>query len=135
MKTITIPKNFGYPTMEIIANGKHYELSSGKEITVEDNLAEVIENAIALAPKAAPQLVQSEAILVVTMKYAYANGGKEYYTCDTAYDDIAQAVGKKAVVAWYGGTQVFAKKTGEIISFTGLVRNGKHQYEWYYSTN
>ena len=27
------------------------------------------------------------------------------------------------------------KKTGEIISFTGLVRNGDHQYEWYYSTN
>lgn len=51
MKTITIPKNFGYPTMQIIANGKHYELKSGEEITVEDHLAEIIENAVALVPK------------------------------------------------------------------------------------
>lgn len=135
MKTITIPKSFGYPTVDIVVNNIRYTVKSGEQVTVDDHVAEVIENAIALAPKAAPQLVQSEAILVVTMKYAYANGGKEYYTCDTAYDDIAEAVGKKAVVAWYGGTQVFAKKTGEIISFTGLVRNGDHQYEWYYSTN
>lgn len=51
MKTIIIPKSFGYPTMEIIANGKHYELKSGEEITVEDHLAEIIENAVALVPK------------------------------------------------------------------------------------
>lgn len=51
MKTITIPKSFGYPTMKIIANGKHYELKSGEEIIVEDHLAEIIENAVALAPK------------------------------------------------------------------------------------
>ena len=51
MKTITIPKRFGYPTTDIISNGKHYELKSGEEITVEDHLAEIIENAIALAPK------------------------------------------------------------------------------------
>lgn len=51
MKTIIIPKNFGYPTMQIIANGKHYELKSGEEITVEDHLAEIIENAVALVPK------------------------------------------------------------------------------------
>ena len=135
MKTITIPKSFGYPTLDIVINNEKHTLKSGVEITVDDRIAEVIENAAALAHKEAPQLVQQKAILVVTMKYAYANGGKEYYTCDTAYDEIAKAVGKKAVIAWYGGTQVLAKKTGEIISFTGLVRNGNHQYEWYYSTN
>ena len=134
MKTITIPVRLGYPTVDIEINNKTYTFKSGEEITVDDYVAEVIENAIALAPKGSPRLMQQEAILVVAMKYAYTNGGKEYYTCDTAYDEIAQAVGKKAVIAWYGGTQVFAKKTGEIISFTGLVRNGDHQYEWYYST-
>ena len=51
MKTITIPERFGYPTVGIIANGKHYTLNSGVEITVEDHIAEIIENAIALAPK------------------------------------------------------------------------------------
>lgn len=135
MKTITIPKSFGYPTVDIVINNIKHTLKSGVSISVEDHIAEVVENAMALAPKEAPQLVQSKEILVVAMKYAYTNGGKEYYTCDTTYDEIARAVGKKAVIAWYGGTQVFAKKTGEIISFTGLVRNGDNQYEWYYSTN
>lgn len=51
MKTITIPERFGYPTVGIIANGKEYTLNSGVEITVEDHIAEIIENAIALAPK------------------------------------------------------------------------------------
>jgi hypothetical protein len=51
MKTITIPKRFGYPTLDITVNGKVYTVKSGEEITIEDHLAEVIENAIALAPK------------------------------------------------------------------------------------
>jgi hypothetical protein len=51
MKTITIPKRFGYPTAKITANGKEYILKSGEEITVEDHIAEIIENAIALEPK------------------------------------------------------------------------------------
>jgi hypothetical protein len=51
MKTITIPKRFGYPTLDITVNGKVYTVKSGEEITIEDNLAEAIENAIALEPK------------------------------------------------------------------------------------
>lgn len=51
MKTITIPVRLGYPTVDIEINNKTYTLKSGEEITVEDHVAEVIENAIALAPK------------------------------------------------------------------------------------
>lgn len=51
MKTIIIPKSFGYPTLDITVNGKVYTVKSGEEITIEDHLAEAIENAIALAPK------------------------------------------------------------------------------------
>ena len=51
MKTITIPERFGYPTVDIYVNRKIYTLKSGVEITVDDHVAEVIENAIALAPK------------------------------------------------------------------------------------
>lgn len=51
MKTITIPKRFGYPTLDITVNGKVYTVKSGEEITIEDNIAEAIENAIALEPK------------------------------------------------------------------------------------
>lgn len=51
MKTLTIPKRFGYPTLDVTVNGKEYTIKSGEEITVEDHIAEAIENAIALAPK------------------------------------------------------------------------------------
>lgn len=51
MKTLTIPKRFGYPTLDITVNGIKYTVKSGEEITLEDHVAEAIENAIALAPK------------------------------------------------------------------------------------
>lgn len=51
MKTITIPKRFGFPTVDIYVNNKPYTFNSGEEITVDDHVAEVIENAIALEPK------------------------------------------------------------------------------------
>ncbi len=51
MKTITIPKSFGYPTLDITINGKTYKVKSGEAIETEDAVAEVIENAIKLAPK------------------------------------------------------------------------------------
>lgn len=51
MKTITIPKRFGYPTLDVTVNGKEYTVKSGEETTLEDHIAEAIENAIALAPK------------------------------------------------------------------------------------
>lgn len=51
MKTITIPKRFGYPTLDVTVNGKVYTVKSGEEITIEDHIAEAIENAIALEPK------------------------------------------------------------------------------------
>lgn len=51
MTTITIPTKFGYPKFDIYINGKKYTLQSGVEITIEDHVAEVIEKALALAPK------------------------------------------------------------------------------------
>ena len=51
MTTITIPAKFGYPKFDMYINGKKYTLQSGVEITVEDHVAEVIEKALALAPK------------------------------------------------------------------------------------
>lgn len=51
MRTITVPKKYGYPTLDITVNGKEYTVKSGEEITVEDSVAEAIENAVALAPK------------------------------------------------------------------------------------
>lgn len=51
MKTITIPKKFGYPKVNLWLNGKKYTFPTGEEINVEDEVADIIENAMALAPK------------------------------------------------------------------------------------
>ena len=51
MKTITIPKSFGHPTLDIVINNAKHTFRSGEEITIDDHIAEVIENAIALTPK------------------------------------------------------------------------------------
>ena len=56
MKTITIPKSFGYPTVDIVINNVKHTLKSGEEISIDDYIAEVVENAIALAPKYARNL-------------------------------------------------------------------------------
>lgn len=51
MKTITIPTRFGFPTLDLYINGRKSTFKSGEEISVEDYVADVIENAIALEPK------------------------------------------------------------------------------------
>lgn len=91
MKTIIIPKRFGYPTLDITLNGKVYTVKSGEEITIEDHLAEVIENAIALAPKYARNIskfaqrvegsiseVSESDLEGISTIYSYA-----FYNCDS----------------------------------------------------
>ena len=68
MKTITIPKRFGYPHLDISINGKKYTIKSGIEISVDDEVAEVIENALALEPKPKKHL----------SKFAQLVGGELY---------------------------------------------------------
>lgn len=51
MKTINIPKRFGYPTVDISINGKKYTFKSGMDVNIGDGVAKVIENALALEPK------------------------------------------------------------------------------------
>lgn len=83
MKTITIPKSFGYPTTEIIANGKTYTLNSGVEITVEDHIAEIIENAIKLEPRAK----QSGYSKIATVITAIGSNGYLPYSKTIMADD------------------------------------------------
>jgi hypothetical protein len=51
MKTIIIPTRFGFPTLDLYINGRKSTFKSGEEISVEDSVADVITNAIALEPK------------------------------------------------------------------------------------
>lgn len=46
MKTITIPKSFGFPTLDIVINNVRHTFRSGEEISVDDHIAEAIMNAI-----------------------------------------------------------------------------------------
>lgn len=54
MVKITIPKSFGHPTAVFIVNHKRHDLQTGVEIEVDDAIAEVVNNAIALKPKKDP---------------------------------------------------------------------------------
>ena len=54
MVKITIPKSFGYPTAVFIVNHKRHVLQTGVEIEVDEAIAEVVNNAIALKPKKDP---------------------------------------------------------------------------------
>ena len=63
-KTITIPKKFGYPTMKITVNGKAHTVETGKEVTVDDAIAEVIENALKLEPKPGEAPAQENGVII-----------------------------------------------------------------------
>lgn len=79
MKTITIPKKYGYPTLDITINGKEYTVKSGEEITAEDHIVEAIENAIELEPK--PKRYLS--------KFAQLVGGEIYEVTAEDLDGVA----------------------------------------------
>ncbi len=50
-KTITIPKEFGYPTADFWVEGIKYTYETGKAVLVDDKVAEIVSNAAALDPK------------------------------------------------------------------------------------
>ena len=94
MKTITIPRSFGYPTVDIVVNNIRYTVKSGEEVTIDDHVAEVIENAIALAPKYARNLskfaqrvegsiseVNNSDLEGISTIYSYS-----FYNCDSLTD-------------------------------------------------
>lgn len=68
MKKIIIPTRFGYPTVDILLNFKRYTLQTGVEIEVEDELAEAIENSLALEPKNDSSIEDSKVATVGMVK-------------------------------------------------------------------
>lgn len=91
MKNITIPKRFGYPTVDITINGKEETFQSGVEITVDDAIAEAIENAIALEPKPKRYLSRLAQLVegsILEIKESDLDGIKNilpyaFYNCDS----------------------------------------------------
>lgn len=78
-KTITIPTSFGYPTATFIINHKRYILETGVEITVDDAIAEVVNNAIALQPKENPNAGADVSVDTI-LKQPYFRG---WFTANT----------------------------------------------------
>lgn len=101
MKTITIPVRFGYPTLDITINGKEQSFKSGEPITIEDNIAEAIENAIALAPKIGVPLNRFAQYLIgsITQLNEEDLGGVEIIAPYTfyKYDNLQSVVVPKGV--------------------------------------
>ena len=91
MRNITIPKRFGYPTVDITINGKEETFQSGVEISVDDSIAEAIENAMALEPKHErylSRLAQLASGSISEIKESELDGIKSilpyaFYNCDS----------------------------------------------------
>jgi hypothetical protein len=84
MKTIIIPTRFGYPTLDLYINGRKSTFKSGEEISVEDSVADVIENAIALTPKYDSEANSGKIYNHAIRFHAYKNDGT--YICFVDYD-------------------------------------------------
>ena len=93
MKTLTIPKSFGYPTAKIVVNRNEHILNTGVEITVEDHIAEVIENAIASYSEVSVPNGNGASVDVV---WTLAEGGG---TSSMSFDEIIAALGGRGAEA------------------------------------
>ena len=94
MKTITIPKHFGYPTLDITINGKEYTVKSGEEIEVEDSIAEAIENAIASHMEASRS--NGNGCASVDVIWTLVEGGG---ASSMTFDEIIEALGSRGAEA------------------------------------
>ena len=129
MKKITIPKKFGYPTMDIMVNFKRYTLETGKEIEVDDGLAEVIENAIAFEPKQDSNIDESKTATVGTvLNQSYFRGwastNAEIKSLTGTPNDFAYSVESGTVwkykdgAGWYD-THKLVPALGASVDFNG----------------
>lgn len=136
MKTITIPKRFGYPTLDITVNGKVYTVKSGEEITIEDHVAEAIENAITLEPKpkrylgklaqlangTLPEITVKDLDGVETIvEYAFRNC---YSVASIEIPDTVKSVGKSSFL---GCTNAKSVRFGDNSKLESI---GANAFEW-----
>ena len=128
MKTIIIPTRFGFPTLDLYINGRKSTFKSGEEISVEDHIAEVIENAIKLEPQTNPSgyskiatvtaAIGSNGYLPYSKTINADDNGKPFKIRDfflTITTKLADSSAKKAYV------QITGKKGEDIKCVTGYA--------------
>lgn len=86
-KKITIPREFGYPTADFFVEGIKYTYETGKLVSVDDKVAEIVANSTALDPK--PGYQSSGDFFVVNVKVDSADNA----TCDKSFEELARAIG------------------------------------------
>lgn len=134
MKTITIPKKFGYPTLDITVNGKEYTVKSGEEITIEDHIAEAIENAIALAPKFGRNISKFAQLAEGSIEEITASDlegikwirGSAFYSCKSIEKvTIPDNINEMASHIFYGCSNIKSVKIGNgLKSFSANIFDG-----------
>lgn len=134
MRNITIPKRFGYPTVDITINGKEQTFNSGVEISVEDSVAEAIENAIALAPKVGLNISKVAQFAEGSIKEITEidlDGINTITTYGLAYRkyltkiSIPNCVKNIEAYAIYGCSSLVSAKLGD-----GVTKIGTNAFDW-----
>ena len=118
-KTITIPKSFGYPTADFWVEGIKYTYETGKAVSVDDKVAEIVSNAAALDP--VDDVPVQNVRFVVNVMVDSGNNA----TADKTYKEIIEAIesGKECVChVDYNGTKL---SYGPHRIFLPLVQEGK----------
>lgn len=132
-KTITIPTAFGYPTADFFVEGIKYTYETGKAVSVDDKVAEIVANGAALDPK---EGTPSQNVRYVVN--AVVNSSSNV-TIDKTYDEILEAFnGGKSVTCnvtdksqkiastelKYASTSLTYKASEYILIFDAHVDNG-----------
>lgn len=140
MKKIVIPKRFGYPTFDIVFNYKRYTLNTGVEIEVDDGLAEVIQNSIALQPKEDENAHENQCATVrMVLSQSYFRGkystNAEIEAIKGTQNDFAYSVESGTV--WTYSEEKGWEDSGEAFPNSGGEQgvNGVRGYSVFYSNN
>ncbi|MBQ8399559.1 MAG: hypothetical protein IJX08_06260 [Clostridia bacterium] len=103
MAKLTIPKEFGYPSIDVWVNGKKYTYATGELIYVPDEVAEVLQAKYSAIP--VPKKEPPFGKLVVN---AVVNSSYEI-TADKTHEEIEQAIKEGVEVVClvdYNGTTI-----------------------------
>lgn len=102
MKKINIPTSFGHPTVKVSINSKDYQLETGKDIEVEDFIADFIEDAIkSQEPEMAPSTPSGGKFVVYIMEDDNGN-----LVFDKTFEEIDAAMETQTVVLDFFGVEL-----------------------------
>ena len=136
-KKITVPVEHGYPYVEVWVNGEAHKVDTGKEVSVDDAVYEILVHMM-------DKPIAHEDTNAENFRIKFVSNGTKV-VCNRSYKDVfAKAIGGANIIAEYeedGNIYVLSialiKKSGTQLSFccTTAVNTGiRHVIIHYYNT-